>query len=233
MKIETYILAHQEEKMIAYTMRHYTQFSDVILMEGHSTDRTVEIAESFGARIMKVDTHNEVNDAIYLEIKNNCWKGSKADWVIIVDTDEFVFHPNLIEYLKSTDSTIFRPRLFNMYSEEFPTTEGQIYDEVKYGVDGGGKTNLFRPDQITEINYLPGCHNARPEGNVILNIHSDIYTLHFKNLSRQYVIERNAYLFNRLSEVNKHYKWGCHVGKGAEAVNKDFDDVQEQLIKVI
>jgi glycosyltransferase involved in cell wall biosynthesis len=233
MKIETYILAHQEEKLLPYTMRHYTQFSDVILMEGHSTDRTVEIAESYGARIMKVNTGNQVNDQIYLEIKNNCWKESKADWVIICDCDEFIYHPNIKEYLSKTTSTIFRPRLFNMYSEEFPTGEGQIYDEVKYGVDGGGKTNLFRPDQVVEINYLPGCHNAKPEGNIRLDLHSEILTLHFKNLSRQYVIDRNAYLFNRLSDINKLYKWGWHVGKGAEAVNQDFDNVSEQLIKIL
>jgi glycosyltransferase involved in cell wall biosynthesis len=214
-------------------LRHYTQFADVILLEGHSTDRTVEIGQSFGAKIMKVDTHDQVNDAIYLQVKNNAWKGSKADWVIICDTDEFIYHPNIVEYLKNTTSTIFRPRLFNMYSEFFPSGDGQIYDEVKFGVDGGGKTNIFRPDQITEINYLPGCHNARPEGNVILNLNSELITMHFKNLSREYVIERNKYLFNRLSDVNKLYKWGWHVGKGEEAVNKDFDDVQEQLIKIL
>lgn len=233
MKIDTYILAHQEERLIPYTLRHYTKFSDVIVMEGHSTDKTVEIAESFGARIMKTDTKNEVNDQIYLDIKNNCWKDSKADWVIIADTDELVYHYNILEYLESTQFTIFRPALYNMFSEVFPTTAGQIYDEVQYGVDGGGKMNIFRPDQIKEINYLPGCHNAKPEGNVILGLNSELMTMHFKNLSREYVIERNKYLFNRLSEVNKLYKWGWHVGKGEEEVNKDFDDVVEQLIKVI
>lgn len=233
MKIEAYVLCHQEEKIIPYLMRHYNQFAQVYLMEGHSTDRTVDIALSMGAKIIPVDTGNQVNDKIYLDLKNNAWKDSKADWVIICDTDEFIYHHNIKQYLENTPYTIFLPRLFNMYSETYPTTEGQIYEEVCMGVDGGGKMNLFKPSEIREINYLPGCHNAKPEGNVKLCANSEILTLHFKNLSREYVIERNAYLFNRMSEINKRYGWGFHVGKGAEAVNKDFDDNAERLIKVV
>jgi hypothetical protein len=233
MRIETYILAHQEERMIGYTLKHYTQFSDVILLEGHSQDRTVEIAESYGARIINIDTNNQVNDRIYLDVKNNVWKGSKADWVIIADTDELVYHKNIKEYLKDTPYTIFIPQLWNMFSEVYPTTDGQIYDEVQYGVPGGSKINLFRPDQITDINYLPGCHNAKPTGNVNMSVNSEIITMHFKNLSREWVIERNKYLFNRMSDINKLNRWGWHTGANEQEVNQFFDDNVERLLKII
>lgn len=233
MNIEVYCLAHQEERIMPYFMRHYSRFAQVILMEGHSTDRTVMIAESYGAKIMKVDTSNQVNDEIYLELKNNVWKGSKADWVIVCDADEFVYHPDLVNYLKETKSTVFLPRLWNMYSEVFPSGEGQIYDEVQYGKEGGAKMNLFRPDQLTEINYAVGCHFARPEGNVILDTTSPIMTLHMRHLSRKYVIDKNRYLFSRLSDVNKKHSWGYHLAASEDEINRHFNNELTALIKVI
>ena len=233
MLIETYILAHQEEKIIGYTMKHYTQFSKVIVFEGHSTDRTVEIAESWGAEVRKVDTNNESNELIFLDIKNNCWKGSKADWVIVCDTDEFVYCPNLIEILETTDSTVFLPRLFNMFSEVFPTTEGQIYDEVKMGKEGGSKMNLFRPDQVEEINYDVGCHVSRPTGNIKLNLTSPILTLHMRNLSKQYLIEKCAYISGRLSQVNKDNKWGYHVSFPPLKIIQDFNNESTALLQIV
>lgn len=233
MKIEVFCLAHQEEKILPYFMKHYTQFADVTLMEGHSTDRTVEIAESYGAKIWKVDSNNEVNDDIWTNLKNNCWKESKADWVIICDADEFVWHPNLPKFLEETDFTILLPRLFNMFSDEFPTTTGQIYDEVKHGKEGGAKMNIFRPSEIEEINYSVGCHYARPVGNVKLGVTSEVLTLHMRHLSAQYVIDKNAYLFKRLSEVNKSRGWGYHLGSTPEEVRKYMHNEMTQLIKCV
>lgn len=233
MNIETYCLAHQEERIMDYFMKHYSRFSQVILMEGHSTDRTVQIAKSYGAIHMEVDSNNEVNDDIWTNLKNNCWKNSKADWVIICDADEFVVHPDLPGYLEQTKSTIFLPRLFNMFSENFPTTKGQIYDEVQFGREGGAKMNVFKPSEIREINYSVGCHHARPEGNVILDINSPIMTLHMRHLSRQYVIDKNRYLHARLSETNKKHGWGYHLAAPPEEVIRYFNNEMSALIKVI
>lgn len=216
MKIEVYALAHQEEKIMPYFMRHYTQFADVILLEGHSTDNTVNIAKSQGAKIIKIDTDNQIDDRVFTRLKNNCWKDSNADWVIICDVDEFVYCPNIVEYLEKTDATIFMPRLFNMFSDKFPTTDGQIYEEVRLGKEGGSKMNLFRPSEIKEINYFAGCHNAKPEGNVILNLSSDILTLHMRHLSFDYVNNRNKYFRSRLSDINKAKGWGSHLFSSEE-----------------
>lgn len=233
MNIETFILAHQEGRIIEYTMKHYTQFSDVVLLEGHSTDKTVEIAEAYGAKIVKVDTGDKVDDTVFTNLKNNCWKDSRADWVIICDADEFVYRPNIVDYLEKTDATIFMPRLFNMFSEVFPTTKGQIYDEVKLGKEGGSKMNLFKPSEIKEIGYGFGCHEAYPSGNVKLNISSDILTLHMRHLSVDYVVKRNAYLNSRRSEENKKHGWGFHLESPPEAVKKYFRNEMTKAWPVI
>jgi len=231
MKIESYILAHNEEKLMPYIMRHYSQFSDVIILENNSTDRTIEIAETMGATVSKLKRPDTMNTQWQTDIKNQCWKKSKADWVIVADADEFVFHPNLINILENTDATIICPAMFNMFSDTFPTTEGQIYDEVFMGTEYIPPTfeydpdhlklpilnrqmSIFKPSMIREINYLIACHFANPEGDVKIDYESEIIILHMKYLSIEYVLERHKRFAARLSEHNvkcsgagKQYTW--------------------------
>ena len=48
----------------------------------------------YATEVIPYSTGGKINDFKYLEIKNNAWKKSrgKADWVIVVDMDEFLYH---------------------------------------------------------------------------------------------------------------------------------------------
>jgi hypothetical protein len=120
-----------------------------------------------------------------------------------------------------------------MYCDTFPTTQGQIYEEVTMGVDMHGKMSIFRPADITAMNYDAGCHNAHPEGNFVLNIQSGILSLHFKYLSPEYLIWRNYCLNIRQSEVNRQNGWNWHFAEKAESVLSNFRDTKPRLIKVL
>src|SRR4030066_1175068 len=100
MLIIAYILCNNEERLMPYVMRHYSQFAKVIILESNSTDQTVEIAHSMGAEIWSYDVPDEIDDRWFTELKNNCWKESKADWVMIVDADEFIYHPEIVKILQ-------------------------------------------------------------------------------------------------------------------------------------
>jgi glycosyltransferase involved in cell wall biosynthesis len=233
MKIETYILVHNEEKIMPYLMRHYRQFSDVFILENNCTDRSVEIAESHGAKIRRYDVPDELDDKVFLDIKNNCWKDSNADWVIVGDADEFIYHPEIIKVLQESKATIIQPKLFEMFSEKFPTTDGQIYDEVKTGVPGGPKMHLFKPSEIKEINYGMGCHFAFPEGNIILDEDSGIITLHMRYLSLESVLERTERGHRRMSTFNRNGGWGIHFDWPGEDTIKHFEDHMKASKQVI
>jgi glycosyltransferase involved in cell wall biosynthesis len=233
MKIQAFILCNNEEMIMPYLMRHYSQFADVVILENNSSDNTVALAKSLGAEVWKYDVPDEINDQWYMDVKNNCWKGSTADWVIVGDADEFVYHPDIVRVLHETKATIFLPRLFNMFSEKFPTTPGQIYEEVNMGIEGGGKMNVFRPSAIQEMNYDAGCHSAHPVGDVQLDVVSPIITLHMRNLSKQYVIDRNARASARLSELNKTMGWGYHYNATPEEIGQYFDNEMTALVKVV
>jgi hypothetical protein len=236
MKIEVYIMTNNEEMMIPYIMRHYSQFAKVILLESHSTDNTIKLAGSLGAEVWVYDIPDEINDLTHLQIKESCWKESKADWVIVVDADEFVYHPDIISELKKTDATVIHPKFYNMFTEVFPTTEGQIYDEVKYGTDGDfwlSKMNLFRPSEITRMNWSIGCHHASPEGNVKIDENTEIKTLHMRFMGREYMIDRYKRNAKRLSAVNQANGWGIQLNWNAQQINEYFDKQKPNLIKII
>lgn len=233
MNIEIYALCHQEARIIPYFMRHYSQYGQVYLFEGHSTDGSDDLAKSLGAIIIPTDTSNKVNDDIFMNIKNNCWKASRADWVIICDMDEFVYHSNFKEYLINIQETIILPRTFEMLSDLYPTTTGQIYDEVKFGFETQSKMFLFKPSELKEMNYGVGCHVAQPEGNVSINRKSEIICMHMRHLSLDYILQRNKYTYERMSDINKKNGWGWHTNLPPESVADFFNSNRQNLIKVI
>jgi glycosyltransferase involved in cell wall biosynthesis len=237
MKITVFAICYNEELILPYFIRHYSQFADICLYDNYSTDKSEEIATMAGVKTIKYDSNNEIRDDIYLQIKNSCWKSSKADWVIVCDVDEFVYHPNLANILEKADSTIFSLNMFNMISFKFPTTNGQIYEEVNMGVPAlppfKTKMVLFKPQEISEINYGPGCHNAFPVGNVKLNMNSDIKILHMKLLSKEYIINKNIMYGKRLSEINKRMGWGKGYLRSQKEIGDMFDSEFKKTIKII
>ena len=229
MKIETYAVCFNEEKILPYFLRHYSQYGKIIIYDNYSTDRSVEIAKAGGAEVRLFDTRGQFDDMTNLQIKENCWKGSQADWCIVVDCDEFVYHLNLIEYLNNSNATIIHPIFFEMFSEGFPTTSGQIYEEVKLGHEAWPKMNVIKPSEISEMNFIPGCHLATPKGNVIVDNSKEVTTFHMKNLGKEYTIMRNTSYGARMSQQNRDLKLGTHLLRTPEQVGEDFD----RLIKIV
>ena len=229
MKIEVFAVCYNEERIMPYFLRHYSQFAEIFIFDNHSTDRSVEIAQKGGAHVSLFDTGGTFDDGANLEIKEHCWRDSKADWVIVIDLDEFVYHPHIVDFLSESQGTLIQPNLYEMFTSIFPTTVGQIYEDVKNGHPSWPKINLIQPSQIKEMNYTPGCHLATPKGNVVLVNTNDIKTLHMKNLGRQYTIDRNIMYGVRLSERNKEMGWGTHLLRTPEQVGADFD----RLIQIV
>ena len=233
MTLETFAVCHNEEVILPYFLKHYSQYGSVTIFDNQSTDRSLEIINNSDAILFSFDTGNEFREDILTSIRNSCWKDSKANWVIVTDVDEFVYHRHLARALLETKGTVILPRMFNLYSDQLPTTGGQIYDEIQWGVEFNSKMCLFRPSAIKEMNYDPGCHFAHPEGNFLLDFKSPIINLHYKNLSLEYVINRNAYLNTRNSAVNKENGWNWHITETAEQTSKQFEIAKTRLIKVI
>jgi len=236
MTIEVYILCNNEERLMPYLVRHYREFAKVIILESNSTDRTVEIAHNMGAEVWSYNVKDEIDDQWFTQLKNNCWKESRADWVMVVDADEFIYHRNITRALQNNYNSIICPRFFNMYSDKFPTTDKQIYDEVQLGLEQTSpkaKMNIFRPDKIKDINYFPGCHEAFPTGKVRVDNSSAIMTLHMRNLGKEFIVERNLRARKRQSIVNRQMGWGVHVDWTKEEWIRRYEEEFSQARQII
>ena len=233
MTLETFAVCYNEERMMPYFMRHYSQYGSVTVFDNYSTDNSVKIAEEMGAIVFQFDSGGEFREDILTRLRNTCWKESTADWIIVTDIDELVYHKDLLKALQNIKGTVILPRMFNMYHDTFPTVKDQIYDEVKYGVEFNSKMSLFKRAEIEEMNYEPGCHFAHPTGNFDLNFTSRIISMHFKNMGQEYVNSRNKELASRQSAVNRENNWNWHLFNNEEWVKKDFEIAQTKLIKVL
>jgi len=235
MQIEVYIMARNEARMIPYLMRHYGRFARVVLLEGNSTDNTVPLARSLGAEVWRYDMPDELSDQTHIDIKNECWKGSTADWCIVVDADEFVYHSDLLSVLASTAATIIQPTFHNMFANKFPYTKRQIYDVVQYGTADGGiwhsKPIIFKPTEITAMNWHPGSHYASPIGNVKISYDTGIKILHMRFLGKKYVLEHYGKQAYRMSKENLENDWALQYFWDAKEIDRLFSETQ--LIKVI
>ncbi len=78
------IIACNEEKRIGECLKSVMWADDIVVVDSGSTDRTVEIAEAHGARVM----HNDWPG--YGAQKQFASKQAKYDWILNLDADEYV-----------------------------------------------------------------------------------------------------------------------------------------------
>lgn len=223
MNVTAHILAFQEAEIIRYTLRHYTTFcSRIVLHDAGSTDGTREIAREFDAEIEDWKTDG-LDDYAAKTLKQRCVMNCGADWCLVVDADEFFWFKEGAAYsFGSYDAqglAIVRPHGFEMVSDVFPTTDKQLYDEVKYGARDQkwyGKAVLVAPARLQSIVLSAGCHETwatLKDGSKWSDVKEpsepSAYLLHCKHLGK---VERIAQKYDiqrtRLSARNVKEKWG-------------------------
>lgn len=241
--VEVFTIAYNEEKIIKFFIEHYLKFCNKItIFNNYSTDSTSDIVKSYennNVHLKFFDTNNSVDDKIYLDIKNNCWKSSEAEYVIIVDSDEFLYHPDIKSFLRETKQALYRPLGYNMVSDEFPSGDDLLVDIIKEGVlaHNYSKMCLFSPAEVSNINYSLGCHNAAPQGkhgNYLLPyISDDLKLLHYKNLSFNYRYSKHIEYSKRMSDFNKQTGSGIHYTFDKDQQYNEFLDIFNKRLQVI
>ena len=86
MKLSLCIATFNEEKNIHYPLNSALDIVDeVIIVDGGSTDKTVEIAKSYGKKIRIINTDNPV---MFHKNKQKAIEAAKGEWVLQLDADE-------------------------------------------------------------------------------------------------------------------------------------------------
>jgi hypothetical protein len=164
-----------------------------------------------------------------MEEMNRCWKESRgrADWVIICDMDEHIYHPQFRKYLKECKTahvTILHSIGMEMISPNFPPANAILSETVRHGIRSflHDKMAVFDPNAIEEINYTPGMHVAAPTGRVIFSRKREVKLLHYKQLGLDYVLWRSNELQRRQTDYDRERGWSLHNYRSADEIERDF-----------
>ena len=227
--VHYYAVCWNEERMLPFMFKHHEGFVDrFFIYDNYSDDNSEAIIHSHPkTHIIKFKTEG-FNDQIHNDIKNNCWKRSrgKADFVIVCDMDEFLYHPDLqsaLSEMKRNGQTIVKPQGYNMYSSDEPAKGIPLTTQVPCGVRDQwfDKCILFDPHSIVEINYKPGAHECHPVGKVVWN-KDDFKLLHYKNIGLNQLLARNRAYAARLSKENKEKGYGSEYLKMEHIIIQEF-----------
>ena len=242
--VHYYAVCWNEEKMLPFMFDYYGQFVDHFTIYDNFSDDNSEaiILSHTNVEIKKFSMGGEINDYIYQDIKNNCWKRSrgKADYVIVCDTDEFIYHTDIHQaliLLKNNKYSIVKPFGYNMYSTNYPVYDSHqlLTDKVKRGIRVPlfDKCILFDPHAIVEINYKPGAHECYPWGRVKTYRNEDIKLLHYKNIGLEQLLERNRVYVSRLSKENIENNYGTEYLKKEQLIVQEFNDNEQRALEII
>lgn len=233
MKIDAYILCWNEEKILPFTLDHYTKYCNVVyLLDNMSDDSSLEIASRYSnVQVLRwKQPDNKLNDLIQARLKSTIYTNSigKADWVVVVDADELVYN---LESLKDIPKgSIPRIQGAQMMCEEFPKYTGEsILNLVKTGYYDKDfcKQAVFPPE--SGIQFGPGAHSA----SILPNVDSNLKLLHYKYLGRDYIKWKNKRSADRLSDTNKNYGFGTHYLQSDAQTDYHFDVMSASLLNII
>ena len=88
----TQILTRNSEATLERCLESVKNFDDIIILDGNSKDRTLEIARRYGARVFKqYDTDEplaQITD--FAEVRNRGLWLARHDWFMYIDSDEYL-----------------------------------------------------------------------------------------------------------------------------------------------
>jgi hypothetical protein len=231
-RVHLFCLCWNDARMLPFFFRHYDKFVDkYFIYDNGSTDGSIAMLEKHG----RVEiSHFESGDSFVEEerrLGDTMWRDSDADWVIITDIDEHIYHPDLTGYLKRCRDqgvTAIRSIGYEMVSDAFPSGNQPLYELVTIGTRSTGHDRLciFNPKEVTATNFGPGRHEAAPTGRVIWPEYPEILLLHFKQLGVDYPIARSAELRHGLRPRDLTQRWGFHYTWNAVEIAGNWQEIR-------
>ena len=225
--VRIHVMCYNEEKILPFFIRQYSKRfpgCNITVYNNESTDGTATLAVLLGCDVVDFSTQNQMCDSVLRDIKNNCWKGQKEKWAIVVDADEII---------TATQNDLESSFNVWQFTGVQMVGDGEAIEKISYGVHDNlySKTVLFNTFEIAEINYSVGAHICNP---IAKHSRSIIYNekiealLHYKWIDLESVLIKHRLYAERLSSENKTNGWSSHYAE-QELHQRNYYD--ELLVK--
>jgi glycosyltransferase involved in cell wall biosynthesis len=211
-KISAYVIAYNEEEKIADAVRSVLWADEVLLIDSFSKDRTAEIAESLGAKVVQAEFKG------FGDLRNQAIAACKHEWIFSLDadercTDEVAQEIRSITQSNPKDAAFLVPRK-NLFMGRWIKHSGW-YPNYR-------QPQLFKK---SEMRYtLEPVHEgyAMIQGGSVGKLKNAIWQIPFKNLE-EVIHKANRYstLGAEKLKGKKITMWGA-LGHGLWAFSKHY-----------
>lgn len=224
MNITVFAVCRNEEKILPYFLKHYSTFcKKIVIYDNESTDDSVNIVKNWKkckTEVVTFKTNNEFCESILTNIRNRVHRRSETDLVIVVDCDEFLYHPNIKQFLTKNYFSYYCTIGYDMVCEKFPENyEFPLTHQVKTGVrnDNYSKSVLFNKSIIANMNFSYGSHHCNPIAligkNIIPYTGGELKLLHYKQLGYDYLMDKHIFRESVMSELSRLNGWGTEISE--------------------
>lgn len=211
MTIEIITMWYNEEFLAPFFLRHYDWVDTITLLFDVDTSDATRDAVSRESRVHVIPFRfrDGFDDALKQVTLNRYYRESQADWVLLVDADEFMFRVNdageaekdLRPLLRDTRHDVFPAHMLNVYRHE---DEGDldpalpalmqrrhgVFDSIKPCVARGGLA----------VYWQAGCHEIVCNQDVSFG-HDLLSFAHWSMADPNFAIERR--LKNRRARMSR------------------------------
>jgi len=238
MRIDLYSRSWNDAHMLPFFFRHYDSWVNrYIIYDDGSQDETIKILQSHPrvevrAQPQPIDPSSRVESS--RQLQNEIWKESRnqADWVIVTDLDEHLYHPRIHSYLErcaDDDITVVPALGFEMISDKpFPRNSiTSLFNLLSVGAPSRhySKASIFNPNEITESNFTVGRHEAMFEGQVVIPRSLELLLLHFHYIDFARVASRHALYLTRQLPRDLSNKWGIQYTWSEVELRKKWEEI--------
>ncbi len=232
-------LTRNEKYLVPFFLRHYKKLADhIVVFDNQSNDGTPELlAEHHKVTIAKFDTGGLLRDDVHAQIKSTAYRSMGGDWFLIVDFDEFLWHPKLRAYLDTCAYKGWSLPLVDGYSmvgEALPEDDGKtpLTQLIRQGVPDPWYSKRCVVHRSAQVSYGPGCHGVTMPDTVAWSPTTEIKLLHYNWLSLEYGLEKRRRAATQLSPENLRFGWGKQV-LNLDAEQKAYEAFKAKAAPVI
>ena len=236
-KMHVYLLCYNEQILLPQTIKHYrTQFPNcqITIYDNESTDNSVNISKEHGCNVVSWKSDG-INENKYLDIKNNCWKDSGSEWVIVADMDEWIgANEHDLLYEEQKGSTILMTQGYNMVGESQTEDLSDLdFFNIKKAApsEDYSKRICFQPKHVKDINYGLGAHKCDPKGTVIFS-KTAYHLKHMDYLGIPFVIKKKRDRHAR-NKINEGKGTGIQYTDDIDTAKKQYNELFKSAVEYV